>query len=106
VAETAVDRVRALHQEDYGICAHCTRAEAVPFPCATIQALDEPDDPDAGHMPIVADVSTRTYTCPECGSDDAVMEAAFTVTTRLAVHQIGTFAFCFACERAQEAARA
>lgn len=36
----AVDRVRALHREEYGCCAHCTRAESVLYPCPTIRALE------------------------------------------------------------------
>jgi hypothetical protein len=36
----AVDRVRSLHREQYGCCAHCTRADTVVHPCPTIKALD------------------------------------------------------------------
>jgi hypothetical protein len=36
----AVDRIRALHREECGCCAHCTRAESVLYPCPTIRALE------------------------------------------------------------------
>jgi hypothetical protein len=36
----AVERIRALHREEYGCCAHCTRAESVLYPCPTMQALE------------------------------------------------------------------
>jgi hypothetical protein len=36
----AVSRVRALHREEFGCCSHCTRADAVPYPCPTIRALN------------------------------------------------------------------
>ncbi|MFJ6069100.1 hypothetical protein ACIQHU_39425 [Streptomyces tendae] len=36
----AVARVRELHCEEYGCCAHCTRANFVSYPCPTIQAID------------------------------------------------------------------
>ncbi|MFI5687918.1 hypothetical protein [Streptomyces sp. NPDC051636] len=39
-ADTAIARVRALHREECGSCAHCTRADSVPYPCPTIRALD------------------------------------------------------------------
>jgi len=43
----AVERVRKLHAEEYGCCSHCTRAESVLFPCATIRALDGEGQPGA-----------------------------------------------------------
>lgn len=44
-AEAAVARVRALHREEYGSCAECTRESGVPSPCNTIRVLDgeQPD---------------------------------------------------------------
>lgn len=39
-AEAAIARVRALHKEEYGSCAECTRVHAVPYPCPTIRALN------------------------------------------------------------------
>lgn len=41
----AVERVRALHENDGGICPACTAAVAVLYPCPTIAALAEPTDP-------------------------------------------------------------
>jgi hypothetical protein len=41
-AETALDRVRALHVNGYGLCDECTSSHGVPWPCPTIRALDEP----------------------------------------------------------------
>jgi hypothetical protein len=40
-AQAAIARVRALHREEYGCCAHCTRADSVLWPCPTIRALDK-----------------------------------------------------------------
>ncbi|WP_327345971.1 hypothetical protein [Streptomyces europaeiscabiei] len=107
MTKAAIDRVRALHANEHGCCAHCTRADAVLFPCPTIEALDEPRDQDHDDdaMPFIADVTSRAYACSDCGRDGTVLEATFTVTTKRAVHQVGTFAFCFACEGTQEAAR-
>jgi hypothetical protein len=45
-AEERVARVRALHRNEYGSCSECTDVRAVPYPCPTIQALD-----DAGTVP-------------------------------------------------------
>lgn len=42
-AEAAVARVRALHTEDHGCCSHCTREDAVLYPCPTVRALDGED---------------------------------------------------------------
>ncbi|MEU0992327.1 hypothetical protein [Streptomyces sp. NPDC005953] len=44
-AEAALERVRQLHH-DYGPgdCVHCTHVDAVPWPCLTIQALNQPKD--------------------------------------------------------------
>lgn len=39
-AEAAIARVRALHREEWGSCAECTDESSVPYPCATILALD------------------------------------------------------------------
>jgi hypothetical protein len=33
-------RVRALHREEYGLCAACTDSHGVPWPCPTINALN------------------------------------------------------------------
>lgn len=33
-------RVRALHHEEYGLCAACTGSHGVPWPCPTINALN------------------------------------------------------------------
>lgn len=44
-AETAIDRVRALHREEHGSCAECTHEFSVPFPCPTIRALDGEEQP-------------------------------------------------------------
>ena len=41
-AEAVLARVRAMHREEYGSCEHCTGLYAVPWPCPTIQALDQP----------------------------------------------------------------
>ncbi|MFE5853565.1 hypothetical protein ACFQ61_10175 [Streptomyces sp. NPDC056500] len=43
-AEAALERIRQLHH-DYGPgdCAHCTHVDAVPWPCPTIQALNQPE---------------------------------------------------------------
>lgn len=35
-----IARVRSLHREEYGSCAHCTRADSVPWPCPTIRVLN------------------------------------------------------------------
>jgi hypothetical protein len=35
-----IDRVRVLHVEEFGCCAHCTREDSVLYPCPTIRALD------------------------------------------------------------------
>ncbi|MGW2951516.1 hypothetical protein [Streptomyces eurythermus] len=97
----------------HGFCAHC-RGRTVAEELAAWQVreqtrhetADDPGGQDDDSMPFVADVSTRAYSCPTCGSDDTVLEATFLVTTKLAVHQVGRFAFCFACERAQETGHA
>ena len=39
----AIDRVRALHRGEYGICTECTEEAAVPWPCPTLDALDKDD---------------------------------------------------------------
>lgn len=39
-ADAAIARVRALHQQESGLCAHCTREDGVPYPCPTIRAID------------------------------------------------------------------
>ncbi|MFE8961728.1 hypothetical protein [Streptomyces iakyrus] len=39
-AEAAVARVRALHTNGSGLCDECTGSHGVPWPCATIRALD------------------------------------------------------------------
>jgi hypothetical protein len=39
-AETAIDRVRQLHRNEYESCAECTRVYSEPWPCPTIRALD------------------------------------------------------------------
>lgn len=39
-AETAITRARALHHDDQGLCAECTNAVGVPWPCDTARALD------------------------------------------------------------------
>lgn len=44
----AVARLRALHTDDFGGCAHCTREDFVPYPCPTITALDEFKESDRG----------------------------------------------------------
>ncbi|MFJ6565506.1 hypothetical protein ACIQMV_37830 [Streptomyces sp. NPDC091412] len=46
----ADERVRALHVDDFGGCAHCnrTREDFVPYPCPTITALDEAKEPGRG----------------------------------------------------------
>jgi hypothetical protein len=101
--EAAVDRVRALHANEDGYCAHCKGEWGMRWPCPTIRALGG-DDADDEPTPFAADVSSRTYACPRCGMADTVLEATFLVTTKAAVHTVGRFAFCFACESAQEAA--
>ncbi|MFJ1607035.1 hypothetical protein ACIOHS_27235 [Streptomyces sp. NPDC088253] len=101
----------------HGYCSHCqgrTVAEELAAWQVHEQARHEtaqpgstpaPDGQGDVSMPLVGDVSTRTYACPTCGSDDAVLDATFLVTTKAAVYQVGRFAFCFACEKPQEAAR-
>ncbi|MER5699479.1 hypothetical protein ACWDBO_48905 [Streptomyces mirabilis] len=74
-------------------------------PAPDCQTADGQDGQGDVSMPLVGDVSTRTYACPTCGNDNAVLDATFLVTTKDAVHQVGRFAFCFACEKPQEAAR-
>ncbi|MCG0069708.1 hypothetical protein L0F81_41765 [Streptomyces tricolor] len=44
-AEAAIARVRALHVNGYGLCDECTGSHGVPWPCPTIQALDQPAPP-------------------------------------------------------------
>jgi len=44
-ASARIKRVRALHREDYGGCAECTHESSVPFPCATIRALNGQEQP-------------------------------------------------------------
>ncbi|NUS22704.1 MAG: hypothetical protein HOV92_00550 [Streptomyces sp.] len=44
-AETAIDRVRALHRNECESCAECTHEFAVPWPCPTIRALDGQEQP-------------------------------------------------------------
>ncbi|MEU6594260.1 hypothetical protein ABZ923_34495 [Streptomyces sp. NPDC046881] len=96
----------------HGYCSHC-QGRTVAEELAAWQvreqeryeAADDPDDQHDGSMPLIGDVSTRTYACPTCGSDDAVLDATFLVTTKAAVHQVGRFAFCFACEKPQETTR-
>ncbi|MFI2761426.1 hypothetical protein ACH5A3_21530 [Streptomyces echinatus] len=39
-ADAAIARVRALHRQESGLCAHCTGEYGVPYPCPTITALD------------------------------------------------------------------
>ncbi|MEU7323408.1 hypothetical protein ABZ682_23080 [Streptomyces griseoviridis] len=63
-------------------------------------------DGEEGGGPFIADVNTRTVDCQGCGCSDAVLDAAFTVTSRQGVHEVGRFAFCFACETPQEVTRA
>lgn len=38
----AIERVRALHRDEYGdgSCAECTHESSVPYPCATVRALN------------------------------------------------------------------
>ena len=41
--EVMLGLLGALHQRAYdGTCSHCTGMYAVPYPCPTIQALDQP----------------------------------------------------------------
>ncbi|MHB9756489.1 hypothetical protein ACYBSK_19100 [Streptomyces sp. BYX5S] len=46
-AEAAVARVRALHVDEDGVCAHCSNLgeASVLAPCSTIQALDVQEQP-------------------------------------------------------------
>jgi transcriptional regulator with XRE-family HTH domain len=39
-AEAALERVRALHRNEYGCCAECTEVHSVLWPCNTIRALE------------------------------------------------------------------
>lgn len=43
-AEAAIERVRALHRDEYGTCAECTDVRSVPYPCPTVTALDQPKE--------------------------------------------------------------
>ncbi|WP_399879960.1 hypothetical protein ACGH7X_00055 [Streptomyces sp. BBFR51] len=81
------------------------RYETAQLGSAPARTVEEAGQGDVS-MPLVGNVSTRTYTCPTCGSDDAVLDATFLVTTKAAVHRVGRFAFCFACEKFQEATSA
>lgn len=36
----AIERVRALHRQEYGACSECTREYSEAWPCATVRALD------------------------------------------------------------------
>ncbi|MET9436939.1 hypothetical protein [Streptomyces sp. NPDC006551] len=47
-AEAKVERVRALHRNDAGLCAECTGSHGEPSPCATIRALDEQQERQPG----------------------------------------------------------
>lgn len=50
-AESAIERVRALHRDEYGLCSECTDARGVPWPCATVRALKVPADAIDGADP-------------------------------------------------------
>ncbi|MFB7278082.1 hypothetical protein ACFCZV_13320 [Streptomyces hydrogenans] len=56
-AEAAIERVRALHTRspNTGDCNHCSERDypdyAVPHPCPTIRALDEPQPNDQKDEP-------------------------------------------------------
>jgi hypothetical protein len=43
----AIERVRALHRQEYGSCAECTREFSVAYPCATVTALNGREQPGA-----------------------------------------------------------
>lgn len=45
-AEAALDRVRALHREEYGCCVACMNEASVPWPCDTIRALNGNEESD------------------------------------------------------------
>ncbi|WP_030344823.1 hypothetical protein [Streptomyces sp. NRRL S-1022] len=53
----AIARVRALHVNSYGLCDECTGSHGVPWPCPTIQALDQP-------TPAATQPTGRLYYCP------------------------------------------
>jgi hypothetical protein len=42
----AIERVRALHRQEYGTCQECTHEYGVEWPCPTIRTLAE-EQPDA-----------------------------------------------------------
>lgn len=41
----AIQRIRALHRNEYGSCWECTHESSVLYPCPTIRALDGDDQP-------------------------------------------------------------
>ncbi|CAL9537294.1 hypothetical protein [Streptomyces sp. enrichment culture] len=93
-----------------GFCSHC-KGRTVAEELAAWQVREQEhhetsgDQDDGLPLPLVGDVTTRTYDCPACDTSDAVLDATFLVTTKAAVHQVGRFAFCFSCETPQETAR-
>jgi hypothetical protein len=36
-----IDRIRALHYDDHGLCHECTESHGVLYPCPTIRAIEE-----------------------------------------------------------------
>ncbi len=54
-SEAAIERIRELHYDDRGYCAHCEhKLNFVPYPCRTIRALDAPPPRrrvNAGELP-------------------------------------------------------
>lgn len=39
----AIERVRALHKQEYGACTECTHEYSEAWPCPTVRALDGED---------------------------------------------------------------
>lgn len=78
-------------QRTAGGWAYCTACDATPHP------LWETTAPGTG-MPFFVDCTTTTAPCPACQEPDALLAAVFTATTRTAVHEIGRWSLCLACE--------
>jgi hypothetical protein len=56
-------RVRALHREEYGLCAACTGSHGVPWPCPTIAVLNGA---------VASQEAQQAPVCCQCGSTAVV----------------------------------